>query len=155
MKTMSYSAYPTQADVDQYIAGLPNISLGTYDTNGDVLAAIAEWERLTEYKPFLSTGQSSSRIYDPPGPFTQRPVRGGSHTLILRAGLISCSSVIIGVGGAETTLVNGTDYWLWPANASDYGKPYTAIEFSSAQWGMPRSIRVTGVWGFAATNALS
>jgi hypothetical protein len=149
----AHTAYPTKAEVDAYLATLPNLTVpAAFDTDPTIRAAIAEWERLTEYRPFLS-GTAASRTFDPPGPKTTRPTRGGGRTLRLGAGLVSLSSLTVGVegGSAGTALTLDTDFWLWPANAAALSRPYTAIEFACVQWGQPRSIVINGVWGYGAT----
>lgn len=149
-----HTAYPTKAEVDTFLAALPNITVpAELDTDPNIRAAIGEWERLTEYAPFLSTGATATVLFDPPGPRTGRPMKGGSHTLILGAGLLSLASLCVGVTNddAGTELEEGSDFWLRPSDAPRRGRPYTSIEFASVQRGYPDSISVRGVWGFGAT----
>ena len=153
---MSHSAYPVKTDISTFLNSIEGITVPSgYDCQKAIDAAIAEIERVTEYSPFLSTGATAARPYDPPGPYTPRPRRGGGRTLRLGAGLISCASVTIGTDNASTqqVLTVNEDFYLWPSNAPYHAvpRPYTAIEFFAVQWGYPRSISVNGVWGFSTT----
>ena len=51
-------------------------------------------------------------------------------------------------GDARTV---NSDFWLLPENAAANEEPYESIEFYVPAWGLPRSIVVVGVWGWATT----
>lgn len=131
-----------------------------YATNGgyQVAAAIDEFSERTFYRPYFQTSSTPTSVsFDPPGPDVWTGMVGGSQTLLLRNGLISCTSIYNLVDPSQPVsstngnlLVQNQDYFLQPADAptySPYPKPYTNIKFSYVQRGLPQSIVITGVWG--------
>jgi hypothetical protein len=146
----------TADELSAYLASLDGVNVpDEFDVEPFVGAATAEWERRTHYSPFLNSGDDpSARLFDPPGPLTSRPIRGGSRLLRLGCGLLSLTSLKVGMDNpaSATTLVSGTDFYLWPQEASYNSKPFTAVEFFAVQWGYPRSIEVTGDWGYCSDS---
>ncbi|HLV80729.1 MAG TPA: hypothetical protein VKT32_10620 [Chthonomonadaceae bacterium] len=123
-----------------------------------VAAAIEDWEADTGWHPFIA--QEQVRVYDPQGP-EKGPVGiylglnnlGGSRFLFLRSGILSVRTLIASISltnPAGTVLTQGTDFFLRPRGAADWGWPYTYIEFRVPQYGNPESISIDGVFGFAA-----
>ena len=149
-----HTALPTAQDVRNHLARLPKpITLNSaYDVESDLTSAIAEWDRLT-YRPFFQTSNTPVAVpFDPPGPNQRGSYRGGDTRLPLRNGLLSVTSVYVGVNEADgqdgNLLVAGSDYWLYPSDAPSKNEPFTEIEFAFARRGLPQSIVVTGIWGY-------
>ena len=147
---------PTANDLVTYITGL-----GVLDDTGViedteyaavVEAAAEELERATGYVPFLS-GADSTRYFDPPGYQRRGQTLGGGRHLELGMGLVSLTSLYVDYSpsSAGTLLTANVDYFLEPRNAAAQGKPYEAVDFVLPQWGDPRSVAITGAWGYAAT----
>jgi hypothetical protein len=162
---MAHNAYPTTSDWTTYLNGI-GLVRGDGSSLSAVLplqtfldSAVRAWEQRTGYLPFLA-GTATSRRFDPPGPNHGYPPaitglnRGGERILPLDAGLAAePTSVVVGYSDTDpgTTLTAGTQYWLHPYNALAKGMPYTRLEFVVPQWGAPRSVLVTGSWGFSQT----
>jgi hypothetical protein len=151
----TYTAYPTSTAVSAYVAAagvsIPT-GFGLTQFGYHVDAAIDEWERLTEYRPFLAATASASFYYDPPGPNRTAESRGGYKRLLLDRGFTAIGEVRNGItttDTAGTVLTAGTDYRPWPKNAPSDSQPYTAIDFVSVQYGEPESVKVTGTAGYA------
>jgi len=111
---------------------------------GFAALAVEEFESRVSWAPFFSTGASESRRFDPPA----------DGVVELRAGLLSVSDVSVGYTSEEspgTSLVIGTGYAVRPGDAWDRGRPVTKID-GLTSLSSPRSVRVTGVWGYALEN---
>lgn len=68
------------------------------------------------------------------------------------------SAVAVDEGGAGTyTTWAATDYFTWPYNAADEGRPYFRLDVDQlngdkAQWyRFPKSVKVTAKWGYSTT----
>ncbi len=125
------------------------------DLEGKAQAALARWERETGWIPFLGDTADVTRYFDPSGPNQRLPGgRGGGWLMTLPNGLLSVTSIYSGFSAADvgTALVSETDYRLRPLNASVDGRPYTEIEMlGGASWGLGRSVRIIGRWGYSLT----
>lgn len=111
-------------------------------------AALEAWEQETGWVPFVSSGATETRFYDPPGPPPSRGgfgIRGGGRLLSLDGGLLSLTSVV--VNGQEYDPAN--QLRLKPDNAAARRKPVTRIEFSRPVLGPAQCVAVTGVWGYS------
>ena len=128
-----------------------------FDYAGVLASAVAQWELDTGYVPFI--GAADTRLFDPPGP-EQGPVGvylglnnvGGGRKLFVQTGLISINAVTILISAANPTgtVVNvNDDFYLRPQAAPQYGRPYTYLEFRVPQYGLPSSIQINGVFGYA------
>lgn len=159
--------YPDGAALKQFLLGLsvPAITatLGSLDTDGAAAAAADDWERQTRWLPFLSSGLSETRSFDPP---VDSPI------LFLSAGLLSLTRITVNVvgGSAGVPLVAGRDFRLLPQNAPAQSKPSEIVEFLSGgypagawqagfagigygfsplagAYGQAGSVQITGEWG--------
>ena len=147
----TYAAYPTEAELSTFISGAGVTVPSTFSSDVYSFTAINEWERLTNYNPFLG-GSETTYKYDPPGPNRETESRGGGKRLFLDRGFVSISEVKSGVTVDDptgTVLVVGVDYRLWPTNADTDLKPFTIIDFVHARFGEPNSIRAKGKAGYA------
>jgi hypothetical protein len=136
---------------------------GAVDLDGAIAAAYAIWQREVRYTPFLAATQT--RLYDPPGPekgapgyFISLPGTGlgrigGSNILSVRSGLLSVTTLTVGITltYAGKVLVANTDFWLTPSDAAFYNRPFTSVQFRTVQYGEPQSISILGSFGFSAT----
>jgi len=143
-----YDDYPQVSDVQALLlgAGVPQSIIDLQDPQGAIDAAVS----LAQYRlgaPLLVSADevATLRKFDPPsGPI-----------LWLGCGLVPDATAQVsvttrnGVDATPVELVEGQDYFLAPNNASTQHQPYTWIEFRHVQYGLPRSIYVTGVWGYA------
>jgi len=139
-------AWPVAADLSAYLAeqGRPVPSTDALDSA--LASAIAAFEAGTSWIPFL--GVSGSNLFDP---LQIRPLYDG-WTLELGCGLVSLTSLYIGWDGSTgTQLTENTDFYLGPPARVGYTWPYTEVRFYSSIGGLPRSIRLTGTWGFSST----
>jgi hypothetical protein len=156
-------AWPTTATVEAWVQRvLPDLSAGevTALCAGYADAAKAEFEKMTGWRPFESTGTLSARYFDPPGEQTNsgHPYgawMGSGRVMILENGIIEAAGVIVttGVTAADDTGAVQTvnvDYSLFPYNAAAEGIPFTEIHFRSPRQGSPRSIKITAKWGYCA-----
>lgn len=123
--------FPTGAELAQFLvdsgvlASVPG-DLSAYVSMAE--AARLDWERDTGWSPWLGTAET--RYYDP----------NGSTLLDPGVGILSISCLKL--GGTEQTL--NEDYWLLPYN----GFPKRLISFDQVLCGDPRSIEITGTWGY-------
>lgn len=159
--------YPVGDELAEFLVSCGMLSNGLTDIqkfidfDGAMSAASAEFERLTGYLPFLSSGTEQTRVFDGPG----------CSLLQLRSGLLSMSSLVI---NTVTYTVN-QQFVLQPTDAPERGLPYTYLDFgsgwNSGDWNIGsefqlgagslvglgtlgsgrRAISVTGVWGFCLT----
>lgn len=114
--------------------------------------AAEEWEQMTGWLPFLSTGDVETRLFD----------GNGGETLHFDSGLASFTSLVIG----GTTYTQGQQFVLGPANAAAKNRPYTYLDFGQRDivWrgyyangidnffglcptGL-QTVSVTGQWGY-------
>lgn len=144
------ATYPTETELEDFLDAMGVTSTG-FDLTNALAAAVALWERLTLYKPFLSDG-STTRYYSP----CERGI------LTLDTGAVSISAVRQNVTDSDAgdLLTVYQDYWPLPINASQLEKPYERIQFRAVPYGATqqrpfsgeeRQVSVTGVWGYAAT----
>ncbi|MHB8637812.1 MAG: hypothetical protein ACYC96_15210 [Fimbriimonadaceae bacterium] len=151
---MPRTTYPTDSDVAAFAASVPLPS--GYTFTGMAAAAVAEWERRTGYLPFLGSGVSTSRSFDPPGPNRRTlsgfSLLGGARILDLQSGLYGLTSVSIGVGPSSpgTALVSGADFWLEPLNADAMGVPWQRLRFRAPVFGLESSVVVVGSFGYGS-----
>jgi len=160
---------PGSADLQRFLiaSGLfsnpPTAAQKYMDLRGAMDAAKEEFERLTGYLPFLSSGEQETRTFDGPE----------SSILQLRAGLLSLTSLVINT----VTYTENSQFVLQPTDAPGRRLPYTYVDFGSG-WqsggyglgsdfasgfgagsavglgyvgGGRRAISITGVWGYCAT----
>jgi hypothetical protein len=155
---MAHAATPTTTDLTTLLSSLPvPITLpGGFDVASEVAAAIQEFNERLGYLPVFQTDATPTvRNFDPPGPDNKNLIVGGSQTLLLGNGLVSCTSIYNGVDPANSdageSLIYQQDYWLEPAQAPQtqpFPEPYTSVKFAAVQRGLPQSIVVTGIWGY-------
>lgn len=162
MKTLAGDAFETL------------ISRVTAALQSYVQASIDEFEQRTGFLPFLAgtrdqdgnrvtTPTTTTRYYTPSGPernhhtFGTAVVRGGGRMIEIDGGLLQVDSITTGLTYDETGApANGTarvvhrDCTLRPENALQMGQPYEIIEFYAPLYGMARSIRITGLFGYCS-----
>lgn len=134
------SAWPVAAELTTYATGM-GVTVPTGAVLADYVAsAIAEWEDVTGWRPFLGATSSTTRAYTPPD----------GYLLDLRGGFTSITAIRVGVSASSTgtLLVESTDYWLWPEDAVVGRRPYWGVKFAAAQFGQPNSITVAGKRGY-------
>ncbi|MCH8979450.1 MAG: hypothetical protein IH945_09465 [Armatimonadetes bacterium] len=147
----THNAHPTGAEVKTFVTGAGVTVPSAFSFDEHAFAVIEEWQRLTRYRPFLA-GDEAVYKYDPPGPNRTVEQRGGARRLFLDRGFVSVSEVRSAVTKADavgTLLVEDDDYRLWPVNAAVDLEPYTIIDFIGVRTGVPNSISVKGVPGYA------
>jgi len=156
---MDHASWPDGGDLAQFLGdvGFDTSALATsIDTY--VSAAIYDFERVTGRQPFLGTTQT--RLFNPPGPNDRRtrsnvmPMVGGGRRLSLQSGLVSLTSLNVGVtidNPVGTAYTANRDFFLRPNNAPAEKRPYDLIEFLNPQYGQFSSIQVVGMWGWQAT----
>lgn len=152
---MPHSAYPLDADYTAFVTGAGLSMPSAYSWVGIADYAQAEFEKRTGRIPFLKDASDVARSFDPPGATSTLETsfyKGGEKLLELDAGLLTCTSVAVGVtpGDPGAVLAAGTQYRLMPQNAAVKNMPYEWIEFYFPVYGMPSSIVITGKWGYAA-----
>ena len=166
--TVSRTINPTAADLQVFLVGAkliknpPTSSQMLIDLDSAVNDAINWWQLQTGYAPFLAGASDTTRYFTPPGAneFHQGPLwyslRGGSTKLWLDSGAKSITSVVTGISYdstgavvAGTTLVENTDYVLYPLNYAAKSLPVEWIEFYTRLWGSQKAISVTGKFGYA------
>lgn len=124
-------------------AGLASAAPSEAELAPYINAAVAEWERLTGFRPWLETG-SASYFYDPP-----RVERRGF--LDLATGFTAISAVAVGItpdDATGTVLTVSEDYVLRRFVENDSDTPYVAIQFLRGLSSRPQSIKVTGTKGY-------
>lgn len=124
--------YPDGSQLAAYLvdAGVLASVPGDVSDYDDVMVGVSEdWCKDTGWEPFL--GEAETRYYDP----------NGLRTLDPGAGILSLSALTIG----GTAQVLNTDYFLTPYN----GFPKTLVSFSFPLSGEPRSVVLTGTFGYA------
>jgi len=150
---MSKSSYPAEADLVARLTAAdidPTLLSLLQDfgaTESAILAAIAEWESATDWKPYLA-GSVTSRTFDAPVTISGGVATSGMR-LVLSPALLTLSSV----RAAGRTLAQGVDFIPAPQNAANEGRPYQWIQFLTPPpcgASGPGSIVVTGTWGAVA-----
>lgn len=156
---MTYTEFPADEDIKGFLADQEYATPCNLSYEGYADAAKREFERRTGRIPFLKDSVNVERFYDPPVPSAH------GQFLALDAGLLEVSSVMVGVSTTNpgVVLTQGSDYVLHDYNAPVEGRPYERIQFVSSIsnrflyqssphiGGSPRSIKVTGKWGYSAT----
>ena len=167
----AYTTYPTDADLEAFLSNLSLPVPPGLDLEAKIAAAIADWETATGWRPYLAARDAdgnplaTTRLFDPPGSSgagRSSPGRG-ARCLYLRAGLLSLTSLAVGVvpdptgnytdgiGTAGTLLTQNLNFYLRPQDAGYRGEGFTEVEFLSPIRGVPQSVAVTGVWGRTLT----
>lgn len=137
------AAYPIASDVQALLTGTGLVS-GSPTVTAELASAIAEFERLTGWRPFLAESVAATYRFDPPA--------WGSR-LWLPCGFATITGVSVGVShdSAGTALTVDEDYRTLPENAAAMVRPFTGIEFYVSCAGGSGSVRITGKRGFATT----
>lgn len=169
---MPKALYPTDKDLAQYLAAFgvvpDDTTMQLLSPASKASAAWQAWERVTGWRPYLSTGGPVTRTFDPLW-------QGG--VLELPAGLLTLGSVTTGVvnGQGGTLRAVGIDFRLLPLNAEADALPYTLLQWGAGGyfayevsqgfsgvghgvggiggffdpffWGEAGQIAVSGVWG--------
>jgi hypothetical protein len=146
--------WPTVSEFTDYLkaSGMIGLTLTQaqelLDLNGALNAGIEQWEELTHWWPFLSTGNvNETRYFDPPD----------GKMLDLDGGLLTFTSLytdLVYEAGGNNSLSTGVsrtnfrDMRLQPPNAQPKGKPWTYIELGFWCGGGTGSVSVTGEWGY-------
>lgn len=115
-----------------------------------IRAAAKRWEKRTGYTPFLADGPADVRTFHPPGNLqnsTSRRFRGGGTLLQLEAGLVGRPD-FVSIDGIP---LDDADWWPEPISAIEKNQPFTTIDFAYPIWGVPGSVCILGVWGYATT----
>lgn len=110
----------------------PPATISRWRTN-----AIAYIEEYTHWNPIVSTGLSETRMFTP----------NGTQYLNLTSGLLTVTEFLAGT----TPYTEDTDYWLMGESASGWPNHY--VQFPYAMFGTPKSISITGTWGFISATA--
>jgi hypothetical protein len=146
------TAWPTSTHLIQFLAGAnlidasPSGDAAELDYTGAVASGLADWESRTGFSPFMSAAADSDRYFSP----------DGTRVLDLCGGLVAITSVYTGVsttstGSAQTV---NDDYYPMPLNASALGVPYSWLKLACVWTGDPRSLKITGRWGYCANAAI-
>lgn len=165
---MSKTNLPTAADLQARLVACgmlsnpPTANQFFFVLEDAVNTAYAKWQLDTGYTPFIETSQT--RTFDPPGPDQGSGYLnygwagpgaivsiGGSNRLFLGTGLLTITTLKIGISTTNTTgttLTVNQDYFLRPQNALTFGRPYSWIVFETNQRDMRNSIQIVGTWGF-------
>lgn len=147
-------AYPVASDLQAFLQGAGMLSnpltaaQSLVDLTQPCQTASALWETRTAWFPFLSTGVDETRVCDAPGPELPDSgyllvLEGGGREILLQAGLLSLTTLSI----ATVPYILGTQFWLYPQNASNRGKPWTKIRFIQPIYDRPQDIQIVGKWG--------
>ena len=144
---MTRTQYPGSEDLGRLLAGM-GWTAGDQDLTGAVDAAVREFEERTG-RTMLAPASDAVRAYDPPV--------APDGVLELGADLAGLTSLVYQPQGASPeTLTHYVDFWLLELNASQQGKPWTALRVRRRWLGplpesLLRSILITGRWGYGAT----
>jgi hypothetical protein len=151
---VSKTAWPASADLQQFLYAGGLIGAATavgqeaYLPFADACAAaLGEWERRTNYAPFMADSAASARLFTP----------SGTRFLDLQGGIVTSPAVVVGYtpSSVGTTLSVGTDVLLRPQNANLRSRPWTWLEFIFVPtWTLPDTIQVTAKWGYCANGAI-
>jgi hypothetical protein len=150
------STFPGDSDIESLLTGSGLTVPSGYSFSGLGAWAQGEFQQRTGRVPFLEDSVDVARVFDPPGGRSKLEPSfylGGEKLLELKAGLLSCNAVAVGVtpdnpDGQAMDLAR--QLRLLPSNAAVEGKPYSQIEFYFPVYGAPNSIVVTGKWGYSS-----
>ena len=147
------SSYPNGSDLYTFLTAMGFTIPAGMDLDAAARAGADAWEQDTRLHPFLAA--SDTRFFDPPGPRAgYGGWRGGEKTLQLYTGLLSVTSLSIGLSADDAVgfpLTQGKDFFLRPDNVDKSGRPFTAIEFRVAVYGEAQSVAISGVFGAMTT----
>lgn len=138
-------AYPTGDDLQAFLVTAGMIAANTneaLDYQSYVDAAVSQWEADTGYKPFLFNNNPQTRTYDTPD----------GDILELGSGLLNIEQPEDFTMDGRT-LVAGVDFDLFPYNAGDNGKPWTAVRFRyplCSRYANRANISLTAEFGYCA-----
>lgn len=125
---MAKTTWITPSELTDYLTGLGVTTIPTgIDLQDEIDGAVAMLEDVMGFAPALA-GASATYNFDPPRSF---------H---LDIGFFQSVTAVL-VDAA--TLTSGVDYWPNPYNSL----PYRRIQFSTRQYGLPKTISVTGIKG--------
>jgi hypothetical protein len=130
---MPHAAYPTTEEFEVALTESGLMEFAPSDLGGALQAAIATWERDTDWGPFLSSGDEEARRF----------TLIGGKMLFLKSGLVEAPSLFT-VDGRE--LVLNQTYWLEPANHA----PYTKVLFGLPVWSLMQGCVIIGKWGYCS-----
>ena len=153
---MPRSAPPADSDILSFIENAGVSIPAGMAVEGYAAAGLAEFERLTNRTPFLASDVDSTRYFDPPGaPASGQNqfYRGGEKMLELGTGLVSVTSIALGVTAdnpSGQTMDLSRQLALKPLNAPANGWPYSIVEFFFPVYGATGSIKITGKWGYCS-----
>lgn len=139
-------AYPTGDELQAFLVTAGIIAPNTneaLDYQGFVNAAISQWEADTGYVPFLFDNNPQTRTYDTPD----------GDLLELGGGLLNIEQAEDFTMDGRT-LVAGVDFDLFPYNAGDNGRPWTAVRFRyplNSRYANRANISLTGEFGYCAS----
>lgn len=151
------AGWPTSAELQTFLLGAglvsepPSTAQLVLDYQGAIDSAIEQWNDMTHYWPFMSTGNvNEARKF--------QPTRSG--LLDFNGGLITLTAIVTevqytnNVSDGGSARVQSTDYFLRPENASQRKKPWTYLDAGWYQgWGFRSgyqdSIIITGEWGYS------
>lgn len=154
---MPHSAYPSSADLQQFLVG-NGLTLPTsfaYDAHASAIRS--EWEKLTGRIPFLGDAVDVTFLYDPPGAESRNiwtPYVGGQARLDLWPGWVSITSIALGVtvDNPVGSIVDlSRQIRFYPQNQSLRGIPIEWVDFKFPVWGVAGSVQVIGKRGYSAT----
>lgn len=131
------SAWPSGEDLKTLMIAEGHVTSALFTTDfyqRKIDVAVATWDQLTGWSPYLSTGTSSTKTLDP----------NGSKILQLPTGILSLTSLVVN----DVTYTQDTDFWL---QGSDTVFPNHYVLFASGVSGLPKTIEITGTWGFSTT----
>jgi hypothetical protein len=135
---------PTTTEVSNKLTVAGVTFDATLVTQSKIDAAHAWFGHETGYWPFQSSGSDSTETFAPPGREGKTWVspRGGERILRLKLPLTGNPTTVVAAG---TTQVLDTDYYVVRFKP---GGPIEALEFAKPLYGLPKSISVTGKWGY-------
>lgn len=158
----------TDSDVVAYADALGvtrGMSSGDKTTvfSGSAAAAQTEWERITGWSPFTvqasGAPEVTTRRFDPGGFKGRHPqgtgrIIGEVRYLNLQGGIVSTDDLVVRRNVtpdyAGDLMVLDEDFRMvrYNAEVEDPTYPYTMIEWNHPILGVPKSVSVTGYWGF-------
>lgn len=129
--------YPTGLDLTAFLQGRGLAA--DEDACALVMAGVcAQWEKDTQWYPFLYGGSTSQRTYN----------GNGDADLFLNAGICSTSGLVVTVGGDTMTL--GTHFFMRPSDAPAKVQPYTRLEFTFNLGMSMDDVLITAAWGYCS-----
>lgn len=139
--------YPTEVNLQSYIEAMGLTAPPSARLSAALAQAVRQWESATGWAPFLKDSVDRTVYFDPP--------RVGSFGCILSLdrGLLSLTSVKVGVEADRTggtTVTQGVDFLMLPADGGTDEKPWTDIQFlTNLPYFLPQSVQVVGKFGYA------